>query len=87
MKAQIAQWGNSAAVRLPKAVLEGLHLSAGSEVEMWIEGRELRIRPVPPVTNHRIQDLLSQIDPRNIPTMEDWPTVGAEIIKDDFSSR
>ena len=87
MKAQIAQWGNSAAVRLPKSILEDLHLSPGTEVEMWIEGRELRIRPVPPVTSHRLEDLLAQIDPRNIPAMEDWPPVGAEIIKDDFSSR
>ena len=45
MKGQIAQWGNSAAVRLPKSLLEDLRIGPGSEVEMWIEGRELRIRP------------------------------------------
>ena len=52
---------------------------------MWIEGRELRIRPIPPVTSHRLEDLLSQITPDNIPEMEEWPPVGAEIIKDDYS--
>jgi antitoxin MazE len=87
MKVQVAQWGNSAAVRLPKSVLEDLRLSPGSEVEMWIEGRELRMRPVPPVTSYRIEDLVSQIDPHNIPEMEEWPPVGAEIIKDDFSAK
>lgn len=87
MKAQISQWGNSAAVRLPKSVLEDLRLSAGSEVEMWVEGRELRMRPIPPVTSHRLEDLLAQIDPRNIPEAEDWPAVGAEVIKDDYSRR
>jgi len=85
MKTQIAQWGNSAAIRLPKTVLEDLSLSPGSEVEMWIEGRELRMRPIPPVTSHRLEDLLAQITPHNVPEMEEWPPVGAEVIKDDYS--
>ena len=85
MKAQIARWGNSAAIRLPKSVLEDLRIEPGSEIEMWIEGRELRMRPVPPVTSHRLEDLLAQIDPRSIPEMEEWPSVGAEVMKDDFS--
>jgi antitoxin component of MazEF toxin-antitoxin module len=87
MKVQIAQWGNSAAVRLPKSVLEDLRLAPGSEVEMWVEGRELRIRPVPPVTSHRIEDLIAQITPYNVPETEEWPPVGAEITKDDFSAK
>jgi antitoxin MazE len=87
MKGQIAQWGNSAAVRLPKPLLEDLRLAPGSEVEMWVEGRELRIRAIPPVTSHRLEDLLAQIDPRFIPELEDWPPVGAEIVEDDYSRR
>ena len=87
MKGQIAQWGNSAAVRLPKPILEDLRLAPGCEVEMWVEGRELRMRPVPAVTSHRLEDLLAQIDPRNVPELEEWPPVGAEIIKDDYSRR
>jgi antitoxin component of MazEF toxin-antitoxin module len=87
MKTQVAQWGNSAAVRLPKSILEGLRIAPGSEIEMWIEGRELRVRPVPLVTSHRLEDLLAQITPYNIPDMEEWPPVGAEIIKDDYSKR
>jgi len=85
MKSQIAQWGNSAAVRLPKSVLEDLRIAPGSEVEMWIEGRELHIRPIPSVTSHRLEDLLAQITPSNVPEMEEWPPVGAEIVKDDYS--
>ena len=85
MKSQIAQWGNSAAVRLPKSVLEDLRIAPGTEVEMWIEGRELRIRPIAPVTSHRLEDLLAQITSYNVPEMEEWPPVGAEIIKDDYS--
>jgi len=85
MKSQIAQWGNSAAVRLPKSILEDLRIAPGSEVEIWIEGRELRIRPVLALTSHRLEELLAQITPHNIPQMEEWPPVGAEIIKDDYS--
>ena len=87
MKAQIAQWGNSAAVRLPKSVLEDLRIAPGSEVEMWIEGRELRLRPIPPVTSHRLEDLLAQITTDNIPAFEEWPPVGTEIIHDDYSKK
>jgi len=85
MKAQIAQWGNSAAVRLPRSVLEELRLAPGSEMEMWIEGREVRMRPIPPVTSHRLEDLLAQITADSIPGMEEWPPVGTEIINDDYS--
>ena len=85
MKALVAQWGNSAAVRLPKTILEDLRLAPGSEVEIWIAGGELHMRPIPPVTSHRLEDLLAQITANNIPEMEEWPPVGAEIIKDDYS--
>ena len=87
MKAQVAQWGNSAAVRLPKSILEDLRIAPGSEVEMWIEGKELRMRPVPSVTSHRLEDLLAQIKPDAITEMEEWPAVGAEVIEDDYSKR
>lgn len=85
MKAQISQWGNSAAVRLPRSVLEDLRVGPGSELEMWVEGRELRMRPIPPVTSHRLEDLLAQITGDNVPGYEEWPPVGAEIIRDDYS--
>jgi antitoxin MazE len=85
MKTQISQWGNSAAVRLPRSVLEDLRVGPGSELEMWVEGRELRMRPIPPVTSHRLEDLLVQITGTNVPGYEDWPPVGAEIIRDDYS--
>lgn len=31
---KVAKWGNSLAVRLPKAVVESLHLEEGDEVEI-----------------------------------------------------
>ena len=36
---QVAKWGNSLAIRLPKAVVEALKLKAGDEIEITIAGR------------------------------------------------
>jgi antitoxin MazE len=35
---QIAKWGNSLAVRLPRAVIEALKLKAGDEIEITVGG-------------------------------------------------
>ncbi|MBV8512860.1 MAG: AbrB/MazE/SpoVT family DNA-binding domain-containing protein [Xanthobacteraceae bacterium] len=35
---QVSKWGNSLAVRLPKAVVEALKLKEGDEVEITIAG-------------------------------------------------
>jgi len=35
---QVARWGNSLAVRLPKAVVEALRLKEGDEIEIVVAG-------------------------------------------------
>lgn len=35
---QVAKWGNSLAVRLPRAVVEALKLREGDDIEICIEG-------------------------------------------------
>lgn len=35
---QIAKWGNSLAVRLPKAVVDALNLKEGDEIEITVAG-------------------------------------------------
>ena len=35
---QIARWGNSLAIRLPKAVVEALELKEGDDVDVQVEG-------------------------------------------------
>jgi antitoxin MazE len=35
---QVAKWGNSLAVRLPKAVVDALHLKEGDEIEIVVAG-------------------------------------------------
>jgi antitoxin MazE len=43
---QVAKWGNSLAVRLPRAVVEALKLKAGDEVEITVAGmRKFEVGP------------------------------------------
>jgi antitoxin MazE len=35
---QVAKWGNSLAVRLPRAVVEALRLKPGDEIEITVAG-------------------------------------------------
>ena len=35
---QVAKWGNSLAVRLPKSVVEALRLKAGDDIEIVVVG-------------------------------------------------
>ena len=42
MRVKIAKWGNSAAIRLPKAVMEEMHLVEGGEAELSVAKGELR---------------------------------------------
>lgn len=64
MKTQMVKWGNSLAVRIPKAVVEEARLKEGDalEIEAAAEGRvELR-RPTKIPT---LAQLVSQITPEN----------------------
>jgi antitoxin MazE len=89
MKVKLAKWGNSLGVRVPKAAAEAAGLKAGAEVDVVVEGRDLRVRPLIPFKYYRLEDLIAEMDrlgPKNRPEVVDWgPDVGAEIIDDDYS--
>ena len=84
MKSQIAQWGNSVAVRLPKSACEDLRFAPGSEVEMSaIEGTSLRIRPaprraIPQLPAWRTLAELKSRQVQNDPETVDW---GSELVR------
>ncbi len=45
---QVSKWGNSLAIRLPAAVVQGLHLKEGDDIEVTVESRKkLRISRKP----------------------------------------
>jgi antitoxin MazE len=89
MKAKISKWGNSLGLRLPKAAVEAAGLAEGSELDVVVEGRELRLRRLVPFRRYRLEDLIAEMDrlgPENEPETVDWgPDRGAEIIDDAYS--
>jgi antitoxin MazE len=88
MKVKIAKWGNSLAVRLPKAYASDLGLTNGSEVELERKGKQLALRPVvpPEIPQYRLEDLLAQIKPgQKPPPFEDWGIVEKEWPAEDWS--
>ena len=86
MKVKLAKWGNSLGVRLPKSAVDAVGVRAGTELELTVEGRDFRLRSVVKTSAQLMDELLDQIDPKNVPPMVDWgPDVGSEIIDDDYT--
>src|SRR5271169_1108317 len=63
MRAQIVGWGNSQALRIPRAVLDALQIREGDEVEMIVENGRLTVRPVNPKLT--LESLVAAITPEN----------------------
>lgn len=61
MTVSIAKWGNSAAIRLPKKILDGLSLHIGDQVNIVQRGRSVVIEPCKP----SLDDLLARVTPQN----------------------
>jgi len=78
-KAQMVRWGNSLAVRIPKAVAEQASLREGDSLLLEVEAKGAVVlkavkRPV------SLKDLVSQITPENIHGEQDWgPAGGGEL--------
>ena len=76
----IQKWGNSYAVRLPKATMRKLNLQAGHFVEIreMLHGRTLSIVPV---RRHSasLTEMIARITKKNRHSSADWgDTVGKE---------
>jgi antitoxin MazE len=78
MRAQVSRWGNSLAIRLPRAAAQSLGVQAGEPVELLIRGDRLEIRAARP--RYRLAELLEQITPHNQPESFDVPPVGQELL-------
>ena len=63
---QVAQWGNSLAVRLPATLVAALQLKAGEEVELHLVGeREFEVskKTSPPQLLARLRQLRGRLPP------------------------
>ena len=79
MRMKVQKWGDSLAVRIPKALAEAAGLEFGSEVELRVEDGCLKIYP-PRAPRYTLEALVAQITPEN--RHEEWdigPPVGKEI--------
>ena len=87
MSVRVSKWGNSLAVRLPKAVLDKLNLREGQRLDIIVEGREARLKPVS--ARPSLEDIVAEIKrlgPESEPKPVDWGAdEGREIIQDAYS--
>lgn len=70
MQVQLARWGNSLGVRIPKDIAAAAGLSDGDKVEMTAHGHEIVITPAKP--RYRIEELLTGITPAAMREAFDW---------------
>ncbi|MDR0917123.1 MAG: AbrB/MazE/SpoVT family DNA-binding domain-containing protein [Oscillospiraceae bacterium] len=68
MKTTIAKWGNSNAVRLPKALTDALDLHENDTVQIEVKGREIVIKKPYPT----LKELFENYDGDYV--CEEWDT-------------
>lgn len=66
MRTVLKMWGNSLAIRIPKAVAEDTGLSAGQEVELTVERGRLIVSAVQPEREYSLKGLLCAITEENL---------------------
>jgi len=76
MSASIAKWGNSAALRLPKNMLDALSLNIGDSVHLIKKGNSLVIESCKP----SLEELLAGVTPQNRHLEVFTDQVGHELI-------
>ena len=67
---RLTRWGNSLAVRIPKALAEQTDLREGSEVELSVVDGALTVRPRAP--SYSLAQLLDQVTTENRHDEVDW---------------
>lgn len=81
-KVTISRWGNSSAIRLPKAVMDELGLADGQTVDLTVkDGRAIiekkRLQLAPPLAEMVAE--MNRLGWENEPETVDWgPDVGSE---------
>lgn len=70
MKTQLAKWGNSLALRIPRSVAAAAEALEGTEVEVTFEAGAIVVRPV--ARRYALDDLVEGITPKNTPDNIDW---------------
>ncbi len=78
----VSKWGNSSAIRLPKAVMEELGLKQGEVVEMTVKDGKALIEKPRQRLAPSLEDMVAEMNRlgwENEPETVDWgPDVGSE---------
>jgi len=79
MQTTIRKWGNSLAVRIPKAFIKEAHVAYGTAVDLSIDDGKIVINPLRE-TEYRLEDLLKGVTKRNLHAeIETGKAVGREV--------
>jgi antitoxin MazE len=89
MKVTISKWGNSKAVRLPKALTDAPGFEEGAQLELTVEKDGFRLRRPAKTSKDLLAEMIAEakrLGPENEPPTVDWgPDRGSEIIDDAYS--
>ena len=66
----LAKWGSSLAVRIPKAILDAAQLKAGDQVEIEVQNRAIVIQAA--AEKPTLEQLLDGITPENCHPATGW---------------
>ena len=74
MTAKISKWGNSQGLRIPKDVMESLHLYIGDNINIIIENGRVILEPIRnDIPEYNLNELVSKI-PNNYEVKEEFET-------------
>ena len=80
MTAKIQKWGNSLALRIPKAVAQQIQIQEGDPVTLKVGVSGLTVKAIP--KRIELDDLLLQVTPENLHTASDWGAdCGREVLQ------
>lgn len=86
-KVQVARWGNSTAVRLPKEIVETLGLRPGMLLDIGVQNGLIRLGTPPKTSRDRLAEMVAEarrLGAENEPETVGWgPDRGSEVIDDD----
>jgi antitoxin MazE len=83
MIAKVQKWGNSLALRLPKALADEAGIREGAKVELARTPEGVLVKAKrKPKPRYRLSDLLAGITPDNVHPETDWgPFLGKEVLE------
>ncbi|MBC8400985.1 MAG: AbrB/MazE/SpoVT family DNA-binding domain-containing protein [Candidatus Marinimicrobia bacterium] len=66
MRVQIQKWGNSLALRIPKAFAKETHIENNTVVDLSLDNDHLIISPINELEEYSLSAMLSDIDENNM---------------------